>query len=750
MPTFKLPLCGFLCAKNMEQGLYQHTEEVEAEITPVIQTLGHKLEAKFEEWAAARHRTEEEWLKDLRAFNSQYDPGVSFHDKRSKVFVSITRTKTMAAYSRIVDMLFSSSLKPYGCKPTPIPDVPSREEEEMAYESAKQQFIGGYQQKKQEIIEGARAGQVQDPQAAFDQLNSQFKLMAKQAIDDFIAQKMENDKIAAREAAKKMEEQITDQLVEAGFEKDVKRSIQEMCILGTGALKGASMKIDRKQAWDQSGNNWEIRIDEMPKPDVQHISVFDIYPDPYSTDLNDFSGLFHRRILTKSQLRALKSNPMFDSAAIDEILINNPDGNHTELHHEIERRQMSGIDAAGSSGRYEVLEYWGPTDGKELRDCGCDVDDETVEYQSDIWFCDGHVILGRLNPTPSERIPYELFPYERTPHQFWGVGPARMMRDSQTTVNAAARVMLDNLAITAGPQVEVNTSMIQEGEDPNDIYPFKVWLREGGDPNTPMLRFNQPTNNAAAMSGVINMFREHADEETSLPRYMHGEHTGATRTSSGLSMLMGAANMNIKSVIKNLDSYLFEPLIQSFYDWNMQWNPREEIKGDMKIVAQGSTSLVAKEIQAQSLIQFAQTTMNEVDAQHINRKWMVSEIAKSMELPVDKIIKEEEGPSEQQMQMQQMQMQAQQLEMAEKEAKVERLLADAYRARKDADTMDVLREAEARKDFAVAERAVASISQDQGEKVTAPPMPDWMKQKTPHQKKVATLPRDVATQAQYA
>ena len=737
----------------MEQGLIQHIDEEEVDISPVIDTLGSRLMSRFVEWASARRRIEDEWLKDLRAFNSQYDPSIEekFDAGQSKVYISMTRTKTMAAYSRIVDLLFSSSLKPYGVKPTPVPNVPTREEDEVMFNQAKQQFMAEYQQKHQELAVAASQGQIDNPQAAFQEMKDQFTALIKSKAEEFVKQKMAQDKVDAREAADLMEEQIEDQLVEAGFESEVKRSLLEMCILGTGALKGAFMKIDRKTSWSRQQQGWDMNVSEMPKPDVSHVSIFDVYPDPYSTDLNDFSGLFHRRIMTKSQLRALKGNPSFDGEVIDEIIINSPDGNHTELHHEMERRQMSGIDSAGSSHRYEVLEYWGPVDGKDLQDCGCNVTNLSAEYQADIWFCDGRVIMSRLNPTPGESIPFQLFPFERTPHQFWGVGPSRMMRDSQTTINAAGRMMLDNLAITAGPQVEVNTSMLQEGEDPTDIHPFKVWLREGGDPNTPMVRFNQPANNANAMIGVMNMFREYADEETSLPRYMHGESTGGTRTSSGLSMLMGAANLSIKSVIKNVDTYLFESLVQSFYDWNMQWNPRMDIKGDMKIVAQGSTSLVAKEIQAQNLIQFAQTTMNEHDAQYVDRKWMLSEVAKSMELPVDKIIKPEQQPTEQEMAAMQKQQQMEELAMAEQQAKVEKLLADAYKTRKDADTLEVMRNAEARKDFAVAERAIASISQDQGQQVEAPPMPEWMKAKTPAQKgQMEPMPRDVASQAQMA
>ena len=51
-----------------------------------------------------------------------------------------------------------------------------------------------------------------------------------------------------------------------------------------------------------------------------------------------------------------------------------------------------------------------------------------------------------------------------------------------------------------------------------------------------------------------------------------------TKTASGMSMLMGAANVSIKNVIKNIDDYPIEPMIKSFYDWNIRWTDDDSIK----------------------------------------------------------------------------------------------------------------------------------------------------------------------------
>jgi hypothetical protein len=679
------------------------------ELTELVQTLGSKYQGLFEEWRMARQPTEDEWLKDLRAFNSQYDADIMARIRESdssEIYISLTHTKTMAAYSRIIDMLFSSSLKPWGVSETPVPDVMPREEDMLVFKKA-----------QQEIITALESGNL-PPEADPSMLIRQ---KMKKLRAEFTLQK----KSEARDAAILMTEQIDDQLKECNFESHAKNCILESCIVGNGAVKGATLKIDRQHKWDMptpDSPGWTVGVRETARPDTQNVSVFDLYPDPYSADLKEIPAIFQEHTMTRSQVLGLTKNKSFNADIITEILRNHPHGNHVDRPHEIERRRIGRLTSIGSSGRFRVLEYWGPVDGGQLIQYGLNVTQPLSEYQVNMWICEGKVLMVRFNPMAANKHPYSIVPFERTPHSLWGIGPPRMMRDSQATLNTAGRMMLDNLGITAGPQIEVNLDMLADGANPNEVYPFKVWLREGGDPSTPMVRFNQPNNNTGAMLGVMNLFREYADEETSLPRYMHGEKSGATRTKGGMSMLMAAANLSIKSVIKNVDDYMFEPVINSMYDWNMQWNPREDIKGDMRVVAQGSTSLVAREVQSERMIQFANMTSAEFFASEVNHRAILEEIARSMELPPS-ILKPEGPMTEEEMVMKQIQQKQIALEMAIDEAKISKLQAEAHRATKEAETIGMMREAESQKDMAVAQRAVADIALQQGESVAAPPLP---------------------------
>ena len=218
-----------------------------------------------------------------------------------------------------------------------------------------------------------------------------------------------------------------------------------------------------------------------------------------------------------------------------------------------------------------------------------------------------------------------------------------MMRDSQSTMNAAVRIWLDNLALSSGPMMEVNTDLLAAGEDPTDIHPWRVFLREGGDGSMPAVRWYQPVANANGLNQIVELFRRFADETTSLPSYTHGQQTASlNKTATGISMLMGAANVALKSTIKNIDDFLLEPMIEGLFHWNMEYNPRQDIKGDLRIVARGSTALVQKEVQSQRLLQFLSLVSNPMDSALIDRNKLLRDIAQTLDIDPDDVIKSEE------------------------------------------------------------------------------------------------------------
>ncbi len=624
-------------------------DDIENEAQDIeLANLGARLKALYREYKDARRDIEAEWLMDLRQYNGQYEPDViarlDSQGARSKVFVGLTRTKVMAAYSRIVDLMFQASDTYFGIRPTPRPTIDP---------------MKAMQMRQQAMQEVAAASGMPTADGMNDLVTARMEELEPMFLDA--------EKQIAEEASKEMTIDILDQLTEANADQKIKSAIMEACIFGSGAIKSGTVSIDRSQSYSKVVNEmgesgFALSMIEKVVPDIESVSIFDLYPDPYCTNLRDCDGLFRRHILTKRQLRELKDLPGFDSEEIEEVIRTQRKGDHTEETHERTRREISGVNDQGESRRYEVLEYWGCIDGQDLQDYGVDLDEDTdltQQFDSNVWLLSGKVIKIQLNPVMGYKIPYQIFPYERSPHQFWGTGVPKMMRDSQSTMNAATRIYLDNMALSSGPMLEVNSDLLAAGEDPTDIHPWRVFLREGGDGTMPAVRFFQPIANANGLTSIIDIFRRFADETTSLPSYTHGEQTKSlNKTATGISMLMGAANVALKSTIKNLDDFLVRPMVESLFHFNMQYGTNEKSKGDLKVIARGSTALIQKEVQSQRLLQFMSLLGSPEDQMLVNRPQLLKQIAESMDIDPEAFMKSEEeiNAEIQQQQAQQQQM----------------------------------------------------------------------------------------------
>jgi hypothetical protein len=144
---------------------------------------------------------------------------------------------------------------------------------------------------------------------------------------------------------------------------------------------------------------------------------------------------------------------------------------------------------------------------------------------------------------------------------------------------------------------------------------------------------------------MFDKFRQLADEQTGIPSYSHGQ-TGVqsmTRTASGMSMLLGAASLNIKTVIKNLDDFLLKPMGEAYFQWNMQFSDYKlGIEGDLEVKATGTNSLMQKEVRSQRLTMFLQTAANPAVAPFIKMNKLISELAYSLDLDPDELMNDPE------------------------------------------------------------------------------------------------------------
>ena len=583
-----------------------------------------------------RYQDEERWLKAYRNYRGLYGPDVQFTEtEKSRVFIKVTKTKTLAAYGQIVDVLFANQRFPLSVEPTELPEgvvadvhFDPKEPEQLRSETALSSPYGF-------------AGDGMDFPAGATAQTLQEKLGVLENKLEPVADKLKEGPgktptaIAfspAMIAAKKMQKKIHDQLEESGASKHLRNAAFEMALFGTGVMKGP-FAIDKEYPnWGDDGE-----YDPLFKtiPQVNHVSVWNFYPDPDANNMDEAQYVVERHKMSRTQLRSLKNRPYFRKDVIDEVI--SMGENYTKQYWENDL-----IDYAPEHGveRFEVLEYWGMVDTELLEEQDIQIPKELQEFdelQANVWICNGKLLRMVLNPFKPSKIPYSAAPYELNPYSFFGVGIAENMDDTQTLMNGFMRMAVDNAVLSGNLIVEVDETNLVPGQDLS-LYPGKVFRRQGGAPGQAIFGTKFPNVSQENMM-LFDKARVLADESTGFPSFAHGQTgvQGVGRTASGISMLMNAAAGGTKTVIKNVDDYLLRPLGEGFFRFNMQFDFDPEIKGDLEVKARGTESLMANEVRSQRLMQFLQIASSPALAPFAKFQYVIREIAKSMDLDPDKV-----------------------------------------------------------------------------------------------------------------
>ena len=582
-----------------------------------------------------RNNDEERWLRSYRNYRGLYGSDVQFTEaEKSRVFIKVTKTKTLAAYGQIVDVLFAGNKFPISVEPTTLPEGVAKDvsfdpkkPEELRGETALSSPYG-FKGDGQELPKGATEKTLQERLGPLQE-----KLSEVEGLEEGVGKTPTAITFSpAMVAAKNMEKQIMDQLQESNASKQLRSTAFEMALFGTGVMKGP-FAIDKEYPnWDEEGNYSPIY---KTVPSTSHVSVWNFFPDPDAANMDEAQYVIERHKMSRSQLRALKKRPYFRSYVIDEVIAAGESYDKKYWEDDLsDYAPDHGID------RFEVLEYWGMCDVDMLEENDVEIPKDLKEFdelQANIWISNGKLIRMVLNPFKPATIPYMAAPYELNPYSFFGVGLAENMDDTQTLMNGFMRMSVDNAVLSGNLLIEVDETNLVPGQDLS-VYPGKVFRRQGGAPGQAIFGTKFPNVSNENLQ-LFDKARQLADESTGFPSFAHGQTgvQGVGRTASGISMLMNAAAGSIKTVIKNVDDYLLKPLGNGMFRFNMQFNFNPDIKGDLEVVARGTESLMANEVRSQRLMSFLQVASNPALAPFAKFPYIIREIAKSMELDPEKV-----------------------------------------------------------------------------------------------------------------
>ncbi|MEI2418946.1 hypothetical protein V6O07_01630, partial [Arthrospira platensis SPKY2] len=514
-------------------------------------------------------------LRALRQRNGEYEADKLQMIRKqggSEVYMMITEVKCRAAESWLRDILLDQGTPPWDLHPTTLPDLPPEADAEI------RQAFG------QRVIELMQS----TGQAPTAEELLQMREMVAQDYRFRVLQEAQN-------RADRMKHKIEDQFEQGGWAEAFNEFVTDLVTFPAAIIKGPIVRRQRVLTYNVAPDGRTV-VEPVERlgPEYERVDPFNIYPEPGIRHFNE-GYVFERHHMSRSELADMIGVPGYDDDAVRRVLeIGNGQSWVSESLLQKEEQERLYHTDMRPTDMFDALEFWGKVSGAMLREWGLDeieVPDAAREYDANVWVVGNYVIKAVLNYDPLGEKPYAKTSFIKQPGAFWGRGIPEIIEDIQNVCNAAARALVNNMALASGPQVEVNLERIPPNEDITQMYPWKIWqvLNDPLGSAAPAVRFNQPETRANELVAVYDRFSQMADDHSGIPAYVYGDINvkGAGRTASGLSMLMGSAGKGIRQVVMHIDHDVLHPIVRRQFIYNMRYDPDENIKGDVEIVPKG-------------------------------------------------------------------------------------------------------------------------------------------------------------------
>lgn len=544
-------------------------------------------------------------LNAIRVFNGQYSPE-DLHAirqfKGSEVYARLIAMKCRGTSSLLRDVYLGPD-KSWSLIPDEDPQIPP------TILQAIQQLIMA------ELGQARQSGQPINPNQVRDRAD-QLTTAARDAA-----------KAKAARQSKVAEDKIQEILNEGGFYTSLAEFITDLPLFPYACIKGPMVRLRTNVTW--KGNVPIVTTD--PKLIWMRVSPFDLFWTPGVSDIAD-ANVIERSRLTRADINDLLDLPGYNQAEVRAVLDEYGRGglydnwDQTDSERAIQENRED--PRLNRSGLIACLEFQGYAQGRLLLEAGMDpslIPDELRDYFVQGWLIGRHVIKVQIAPSPRKRHQYFVSSFEKVPGTPVGNGLPDILQDIQTICNSTVRSLVNNLSMASGPQVVVNDDRLSDGEDGEEMYPWKRWhIRADpmGNNTEPPISFFQPTSNAQELLSVYTAFTSLADELSAIPKYMTGNAPagGAGRTASGLSMLMSNSAKILQTVAANIDRDVMEGLLQALYDMVLLTDTTGLLTGEEEIRVMGVNVAIQRETQHARQLEFLQITANPLDMQIIGPK----------------------------------------------------------------------------------------------------------------------------------
>ena len=387
-----------------------------------------------------------------------------------------------------------------------------------------------------------------------------------------------------------METIIKEQLLRGRAKPELEKTVLSASIYGEGFAK-FYISDEEKVAYNQQQDNYVEVITSYEEPMVENISVWDVFRDIETNDIQESEGFIQRKYVALSDLKkyendddVIKSNLKRAMSYTNEWI------DETSQQDSPKRRNMP-----EKVGNIEHLEAWVRIPKGDKID------------KSNMIYCKAILAAGEMikySVVEKWDIPFYRFEWEENSDGYGGIGTADNVGDQQEVLNRAFRTYEDNKHLSSRVMFAGISSYIKNFEDGFESGGFL----EVADVDNVREAVEQFTvaDVGSNILDLINLTMQLADMSSNIPRTSQGQESANPQTAYEIQQRLERAGKYIGRVISNLD-YLIEKLVERFYRWNMT-DPEVpfEIKIPYDVKATGFASYETRVLKTQKLMQTLQ------------------------------------------------------------------------------------------------------------------------------------------------
>ena len=501
------------------------------------------------------------------------DIGVDAH-------VNLSAMKAGVVQSYLAESLIQAGQLPWTIQPTPVPDL-SDSGELMVAQSVQQSVEQGFRGDLRSLVYSLKS------EAARKELEH------------------------AQDIADNMMKLITDQCAEGGWNRAMFGFINNFCVYPYAVLAGPIPTRRVRMQW--SGETLRPKYETFYE--FKSISPWDFWWSPDSPDTQRGTGIFIRQRWTRQQLLDAAKMTSYIGENIIKVLddANRNDFRYHWISNNPEQTDSQVLSWRDNDTTIDILIHWGYFSGRELTKYGIPGLEDDEFYNAMVTMCGRHIIqvLVEKNPTLNKR-PVFTASFYTTQDRIPGESIPQRLRDVERCYETCLRYLISNAYYGSAPITEADyprVSKYMSDEDIGRIIPGSVYFSDPELGNaTPAFKFYSLPNNMAAFQNALVYFMDLADRVTNIPAALHGtaQGSGANRTFRGAAMLQSNAVKAIQSAVFNIDEFVYKPLGELLYNYNMVYSKDQTVKGDCKIMARGVTALLQKETDRQNSYEILQ------------------------------------------------------------------------------------------------------------------------------------------------